>query len=314
MRLLASVTISLLLMTPTLAQQYSVVDTYQGANFFSMFQFFTGADPTNGRVNYVSENIAQATGLVAVNGGNVILGVDDTTYLSPTGPGRNSVRLVSNNQYNMHVSIYNVVHMPQGCGTWPAIWENGANWPAGGEIDILEGVNDQGPNLVTLHTTPGCTMPASRAMTGSPTGLDCNTAVNNNAGCGAKLADGASYGPAFNANGGGWYAMERTNDHVAVWFWDRNSPSIPSEVETGAALINTANWGMPDAYFPNTNCNIASSFGPASITINIDLCGDWAGNIFAACGCPGACTDLVNNNPSAFSNAFFEFSWIKVYQ
>ena len=24
-----------------------------------------------------------------------------------------------------------------------------------GEIDILEGVNDQGPNLVTMHTTPG---------------------------------------------------------------------------------------------------------------------------------------------------------------
>lgn len=38
------------------------------------------------------------------------------------------------------------------------------------------------------------------------------------------------------------YAMERTNDHVAVWFWDRNSPSIPSEVENGAAQINTTNW------------------------------------------------------------------------
>jgi hypothetical protein len=24
-----------------------------------------------------------------------------------------------------------------------------------GEIDILEGVNDHGPNLVTMHTTPG---------------------------------------------------------------------------------------------------------------------------------------------------------------
>jgi len=24
--------------------------------------------------------------------------------------------------------------------------------------------------------------------------------------------------------------------------------------------------------------------------------------------------DFVNNNPSAFSDAFFEFSWIKVYQ
>jgi len=40
--------------------------------------------------------------------------------------------------------------------TWPAIWETKeSNWPAGGEVDILEGVNDQGPNAATLHTLSG---------------------------------------------------------------------------------------------------------------------------------------------------------------
>ena len=57
--------------------------------------------------------------------------------------------------------------MPQGCGTWPAIWEvREDGWPNYGEVDILEGVNDVSPNSVTLHTTAGCTMPANVAQTG----------------------------------------------------------------------------------------------------------------------------------------------------
>ncbi|KAI0292597.1 concanavalin A-like lectin/glucanase domain-containing protein [Multifurca ochricompacta] len=196
--------------------------------------------------------------------------------------------------------------MPQGCGTWPAIWENGDHWPAGGEIDILEGVNDRGANLVTLHTTPGI-----------HTGLDCNTATNGNAGCGAHLTDSNNYGPAFNLNGGGWFAIERTKSFVKVWFWGRsNSSSVPAEVAIGANGINSDNWGLPGAYFPNTNCDIGSHFGPANIIINIDLCGDWAGNpsVYSSSGCPGTCVDLVNHNPGAFSEAFFEIAWIKVYQ
>jgi len=306
-----------LLIHPALAGQYSISDSYQGSSFFPKFQFFTGADPTHGRVNYVPMNVAQAQGLTTVSGaGNAVIRVDNTTPLNATGPGRNSVRLTSYKQYNTHVSIYNIKHMPQGCGTWPAIWENGGNWPAGGEIDILEGVNDQGQNFVTLHTTPGCAMPATRAMAGSHTGLDCNSAVDYNAGCGAKCPDGPTYGPAFNANGGGWYAMERTNDFITVWFWGRNSVSVPGQVANGADWIDTEDWGTPVAHFPNTNCDIASHFGPASIIINIALCGDWAGSsgAFAAAGCPGNCVDFVNYNPGAFSGAFFEFPWIKVYE
>jgi beta-glucanase (GH16 family) len=51
---------------------------------------------------------------------------------------------------------FDIRHMPQGCATWPAAWtviEDG--WPAGGEIDIIEGVNDESPNHSTLHTSPG---------------------------------------------------------------------------------------------------------------------------------------------------------------
>lgn len=50
--------------------------------------------------------------------------------------------------------------MPQGCGTWPAVWEaDDQVGSSAGEVDILEGVNDLSPNSVTLHTNGTCTMP-----------------------------------------------------------------------------------------------------------------------------------------------------------
>ena len=137
---------------------------------------------------------------------------------------------------------FDVRHMPQGCGTWPAIWEAGLdNWPDEGEVDILEGVNDVSPNRFTLHTTPGCTMPASRDQTGRTLLTDCNAFVNDNAGCGVADSRGNSYGPSFNQNNGGWFAMERTDSFIKVWFWPRNG-SPPSEVRNGNTQINTDNW------------------------------------------------------------------------
>ena len=37
-------------------------------------------------------------------------------------------------------------------------WMVGPNWPGNGEIDIIEGVNDNAQNQMTLHTSPGCTV------------------------------------------------------------------------------------------------------------------------------------------------------------
>lgn len=41
------------------------------------------------------------------------------------------------------ISVIDLEHMPSGCGTWPAFWSVGPNWPSAGEIDIIEGVNRQ---------------------------------------------------------------------------------------------------------------------------------------------------------------------------
>ena len=36
--------------------------------------------------------------------------------------------------------------------------------------------------------------------------------------------------------------MERTNSFIKVWFWSRNSGSVPSDVQNGATSVNTDNW------------------------------------------------------------------------
>ncbi|KDQ58272.1 glycoside hydrolase family 16 protein [Jaapia argillacea MUCL 33604] len=297
-----------------LGDTYGLTDSISGSSFLSTFSHEAIPDPTHGRVKYVDQATAQRLNLTYASGKHFIIRADHTTVLDPNGAGRDSVRLQSLTQYNTHVAVFNINHMPQGCGTWPAVWEVGANWPNGGEIDILEGVNDVSPNQVTLHTAAGCSVPAQRFMTGTSTGTDCNVATTGNAGCGVKVNDNRSYGSAFNSNGGGWYAIEKTDDFVKIWFWPRNGGGVPGEVSSGSDSIDTTNWGTPSAYFPNAQCNVASHFSPQNIIINLTFCGDWAGSAYSGSGCPGSCVDYVNNNPSAFKNAYFDFAWLKIYQ
>lgn len=139
-------------------------------------------------------------------------------------------------------------------------------------------------------------------------GTDCNAADNGNAGCGVQCNKANSFASGFNNVGGGWYAMERTNDAINVWFWARNDNTVPSDVKNGASTINTSNWGKPFANFPDTDCNLASHFGPNNIVINLTLCkplivftivtfspglltsgGDWAGAVFTSQGCGSDC-------------------------
>ncbi|KAF8125504.1 2 beta-glucan [Boletus edulis] len=296
------------------ATTYSRTASLSGQSFLNAFSWQSIADPTHGRVNYLSQSAAQSAGLYSVSGNTVTLRADDTTVLSPSGAGRNSFRLISNNQYSTHVAIFDIGHMPEGCGTWPAVWEVGANWPNEGEIDIVEGVNNKVPNQSTLHTSANCATPLSRLMTGTSVGNDCDVYTSGNAGCGVHLADGNSFGPNFNNVGGGWYAIERSSTYISIWFWERGSASIPSQVKYPGGTVDTSTWGTPAALFPSTNCDFSSHLGPMNIIINLTFCGDWAGAVYSSDGCPSTCVDYVNNNPSAFANAYFEFNALNIYQ
>ncbi|KII86820.1 glycoside hydrolase family 16 protein [Plicaturopsis crispa FD-325 SS-3] len=291
--------------------------TISGDGFYKAFDFQNITDPSGGNVTYVDGTFAESANLTFASGTSFIARVDATTTLSATDGGRNSVRLRSNATYTTHVAVFDIRHVPEGCGTWPAVWEAGDNYPETGEVDIMEGVNNKGTNVATLHTDAGCSMPSNRNMTGTETQDDCSVYTDEAyTGCGVTFPEANSYGPDFNAVGGGWYAVERTAAFIKVWFWSRNSTSVPKDVSSGSKSVNPSNWGTPQGYWPNSStCDIATHFGPHHILINIDLCGSYAGSssVYGADGCPGTCADYVNSNPTAFANAYFDFASISIY-
>jgi len=84
-----------------------------------------------------------------------------------------------------------------------------------------------------------------------------------------------SFGPPFNRAGGGYFAMERTNTSIKLWFWSRESSSVPFDVRFALPIINTRRWGLPDAHFNSDKCDIETKFKPAFVLINLTLCGRW---------------------------------------
>lgn len=105
---------------------YVLEDDYNPSSFFSMFSFFTAADPTNGFVQYVGQQTAQDAGLISTSANTVYIGVDKD---NAAPDGRPSVRLTSNKAYNHGLIVLDLEHMPEGCGTWPAFWTVGPSWP-----------------------------------------------------------------------------------------------------------------------------------------------------------------------------------------
>lgn len=128
-----------------------------------------------------------------------------------------------------------------------------------------------------------------------------------------------SYGAALNANGGGVYAAELRSEGIRIWFFAR--ASLPGDV---SAAINTGSsdtthpdpskWGDALADFPSTDCDIGSHFRNQSIIVNVSLCGQWAGRVYATDNCPSSCETYVAQNPAAFDQAYWELGRFKVYQ
>ena len=138
-------------------------------------------------------------------------------------------------------------------------WLVGPSWPSGGEIDILEGVNSQVSNDMTLHTGPGCSFSNNGRFSGSMTTQNCYVNApgqGTNAGCQITAANPQSYGASFNADGGGVYATEWTSESINIHFFPRGG--IPSDISSGNPDPST--WGTALASFSGGGCGIDTFF------------------------------------------------------
>ncbi|KAJ5731747.1 uncharacterized protein N7483_006255 [Penicillium malachiteum] len=303
------------LSSPAHATEYELMETWQGEEFFNYFHFYDGPDPTNGWVNYMDGDSASKAGLVKITDeGTVYLGVDHATKLSPSDKGRNSVRVGTNKYYEHSLVIADIAHMPgNACGSWPAFWTVGKEWPGDGEIDIIEGVNMQDHNEIVMHTSGTCAL-KDEGMSGYVNATGCGEALGP-VGCVIE-GDKGSYGTLFNQAGGGVYAMEWTEEFVKIWHFPRNS--IPESITKGEP--DTSEFGIPMALVEE-GCDVANSFKSQSFVFDVTFCGDWAGGVFGESGCPmsssdsfASCTNFVAQNPDQFKDTYWEINSVKVYQ
>jgi hypothetical protein len=170
------------------------------------------------------------------------------------------------------------------------------------------------------HTATGCRISSPlRLASGDTTSVagdmhdaDCGP-HDFNVGCTFFApAHKPSYGDAFNAVGGGVYAMEWTSDQLRIWHFPRGA--VPGDLSRDGA--------------------VGSFFRNMRVVLNINFCGDygeatWARAGGGASGKEGgggggescmarlegeSCRHYVANNPQAFGDAYWGVNYINVYQ
>jgi len=310
-----------LLASPALAS-YSLVKTYEGSNFFDGWTYYDFYDnTTSGDVTYVNQSLADSDKLTYVNSdGQAIVKVDNTSFVIYNDK-RNSVRITTADYFPVNsVILFDASHLPYGCSVWPSFWTKGENWPEGGEIDIVEGVNGMTANQMALHTENGCSATEGASASGTLGATNCSAA----AGCTYTETAANSYGADFASAGGGVFGTVYNTSGIYIWFWGRTS--IPTTVSSNGSTLDTSDWGTPSANYPASSCTIDTYFAPQQIVIDITLCGDWAGltEIYPeTCPIVGASTanssscylqNVINaGNQSALDTAYFAINSVKVY-
>lgn len=303
---------------------YSLAQANRGANFFSNnnWDFWNITDPTHGTVVYVDQTTAQKQGLIGITSKGRAF-VQTSSADLPLGQKRPSVRFNTKQSFDSGIVIFDVVKMPVGCATWPALWTvNGVNWPLNGEIDVMEGIgytnNKKNSNLMSVHLNGSSALTSSsKSYSGSLNSNNCLTSYGlGNTGCSFydKNGAGPSWGSDFNAQNGGIWAMQfGKGGGVKIWFWGRHSNKIPKELSnrsSASATLKPSLWGVPVANFQSPL--IDSQIKGQQVVLDITIGGDWAGNV-AMDGKCGTNYKTALAKGSNYASAKFILNGIDIY-
>ncbi|KAJ7685943.1 glycoside hydrolase family 16 protein [Mycena rosella] len=260
---------------------WALSNQLEGQAFLDFFEYELSTNDNGGIAQYVN---GATSGLAYTSGSQVVLAVDDTPSASP----RKAVRMHSKTTFNAkdnNLLIFDVAHIPAVCGTWPAIWLTGTDWPSDGEIDVVESVNLYTRDTYSLHTGPGCTVPAS-AVSAMPNvqlveagATNCDATLDGGA-CGFSDVSTSSFGPGFNSAGGGVFALEFATDGIKTWFW--KAGSVPTDITNLSPTPSTWAASAARLLIPTSSCSPETYFNDLLLVVNTNLAGSWTQGVWAS--------------------------------
>ncbi|KAE9391305.1 hypothetical protein BT96DRAFT_1001475 [Gymnopus androsaceus JB14] len=274
---------------------WTLSQSLTGQNLINYYTASSGASDNSGVANYVDN-------LISVNSdGDVLMWVDTTENVNL----RNSMKLSSSETFNVGTMMISISSI---C-IWPALWLlGGGTWPAGGEIDIIEGVNEYVHNVMSIHISEGCSITQNNALVDSTiniaSDLDCYVPI--------------PMAPGFNA-GGGTYAIQIIDAGIYINYWAAGS--VPSDITSGSP--NPSSWSA-QTFFSATNCAIGTYFTNLALIIDTNLGGTFTEGVWSTSG-PTSLTSCasstgystaasyVQNVGSVFSDAYWQISSINIY-
>ncbi|CAE8695670.1 unnamed protein product [Polarella glacialis] len=271
---------------------YQLDHVAQGRSFFNSFDFLT-TEENHGSAEYVNsheqatrENVAQAFD------SHVVLRTGSRSRRNRYK--RFSFKIATKQSWTYFLAAVRFSHLPWGCGVWPAFFTLSPTipWPEGGELDILEYVNDFGAKS-SFHTSRPCTLnPAEvnkyrQLPDANEMGLNCTThycSTCKSIGC-APNAVPLQNGEQLSRRPG-VIAMERTESFIKIF----NIPEgeLPADLNSDSPRPDTWDrWIV--SYFPFAasektrpgSCPEPEKvMGAQRLFLNIGFCGDWASKVW----------------------------------